>query len=81
MVAFDSLKDLDDDLEWALSQFNVNEADDEPINVLQIALRLEPSVLDVENDHAILELLNDIMSKYRDDLYPAQVGCCDFYLQ
>ena len=75
MGVFHSLADLESQMAWILTLFERHEGDEEeePINVLNLAVRLTEEKVDLENDSAIVAVLREFVAKHRDDFFAVQI--------
>eukprot|EP00043_Microstomoeca_roanoka_P013840 m.136036 g.136036 ORF g.136036 m.136036 type:complete len:2298 (+) comp15862_c0_seq1:167-7060(+) len=78
MAAFDSIEQLENEVSWLLTLFESSQHDVEPINVLNIALRMDTGPF--QDDDALLQLLSDLMRQYSDDLFPVQIRRVTFII-
>ncbi|EGD82369.1 acetyl-CoA carboxylase [Salpingoeca rosetta] len=79
MAAFTSVEELEGQLPWLLTLFENSQHDAEPINILNIVLRIE-SEQDFEDDEVLLEMLSKFAHKYSDDFFPVQIRRVTFIM-
>lgn len=80
IAAFSSMADLEAQVEWLNSLFENSSHDTEPINVLNIVLRLDAELHDHNDDEALQKLLSEFIVRHRDDFYSVQIRRITFIM-
>lgn len=80
IAAFTSMEDLESQVNWLKNMFESTSPEAEPINVLNIVLRLDPASCDHNDDDKLMNLLSDFISRHRDDFYSVQIRRVTFIM-
>lgn len=80
MAAFTTLEELEAQVDWLKSLFENSSHDTEPINVLNIVLRLDPTDHDHTNDEYLHDALAAFVARHRDDFYSVQIRRITFIM-
>ena len=79
MAVFSSLQALKAEFEQVLERLAPEPNDEDfPINVINVAVPLNPATVDLSNDEAVLALLSEAMIDFRDQLHSSQVNRITF---